>query len=237
LGALGGLLAAVAAAQAVNLIVDADSLRVRKVIVRGNVRLSSGEVIALLGPVRGGSILTADLAASRLRLKASPWVADVGLRRVLPSTLEVLISERVPLGICRIGAELYLIDAHGTVIDEHGPQYADLDLPIIDGLVPAPRDDAPAIDQARVALTVRLLASLAPRKALASRVSQIDVRDPHDATVILDGDPALLHLGEERFLQRLQTYVELAPALRARVRAIDYVDLRFDERIYVGGSS
>ena len=48
--------------------------------------------------------------------------------------------------------------------------------------------------------------------------------------MLLEGDPALLHLGEDRFLERLQSYVDLAPALRERVPDIDYVDLRFDER-------
>ena len=31
----------------------------------------------------------------------------------------------------------------------------------------------------------------------------------------------------------MQSYVDLAPALRDRVPEIDYVDLRFDERVYV----
>jgi cell division septal protein FtsQ len=43
----------------------------------------------------------------------------------------------------------------------------------------------------------------------------------------------LIFLGRDRFLPRLQTYLQLAPALRQRVAAIDYVDLRFDDRIYV----
>ena len=33
------------------------------------------------------------------------------------------------------GGELYLIDDGGVIIDQYGPQYADLDLPIVDGLV------------------------------------------------------------------------------------------------------
>ena len=44
---------------------------------------------------------------------------------------------------------------------------------------------------------------------------------------------ALLHVGEDRFLERLLAYLDLAPALRERVPEIDYVDLRFEERIYV----
>ena len=50
---------------------------------------------------------------------------------------------------------------------------------------------------------------------------------------MLQDDAALLHLGEERFLERVQSYVDLAPALRQRVPDIDYVDLRFEERVYV----
>jgi cell division septal protein FtsQ len=51
--------------------------------------------------------------------------------------------------------------------------------------------------------------------------------------VLLQDDPALLHLGDEKFLERLQSYVDLAPALREQVRDIDYVDLRFGQRVYV----
>jgi cell division septal protein FtsQ len=51
--------------------------------------------------------------------------------------------------------------------------------------------------------------------------------------VLLEGDPTLIRLGHERFVERLQSYHELAPALREQVPTIDYVDLRFDKRLYV----
>ena len=50
---------------------------------------------------------------------------------------------------------------------------------------------------------------------------------------LFSDDPAVIHLGDQQFLPRLQSYLELAPALRERVTDIDYVDLRFDGRIYV----
>ena len=71
------------------------------------------------------------------------------------------------------------------------------------------------------------------RPEIAKKVSQLDVSDLHDAVAILDGDTVLLRLGESDFVARLQQYLDLAPALRERVRGIDYVDLRFDERLYV----
>jgi cell division septal protein FtsQ len=51
--------------------------------------------------------------------------------------------------------------------------------------------------------------------------------------VILNDDPAVVFVGRDRFLQRIRSYLQLAPALRRQVPEIEYVDLRFDERIYV----
>ena len=120
------------------------------------------------------------------------------------------------------------------VIDDFGPQYADLDLPVIDGLGEATTAaSAAAGTDTRALIAGRLLAALSTRRDLLARVSQIDVSEAHDAVVLLDGDPARLHLGEEAFVERLQSYLELAPTLRARVPEIDYVDLRFDGRVFV----
>lgn len=230
---LPSVLAIYATYWAFDFVVSASTLQVRRISVRGNVRLSSGEVQALIEDLRGTSIITADLANIRARLMASPWVADVALRRVLPSTIEVVVSERRPIGVCRLGGELYLLDRTGSVIDEFGPQYAEFDLPIIDGLVRPPVGVEPAIDARRTALAASVIDALAGQPELASRLSQIDVSDLHNAVVLLDGDPALLYLGTEKFTERLQSYVELAPALRERVADMDYVDLRFDRRLYV----
>ena len=216
-----------------NLVLHASGLQVRRITVRGNVRLSSGEVQAIVDGLRGTSILTADLPGYRRRLMESPWVADAALRRVLPSTVDVYVSERRPMGLCRLGSTLYLVDPQGTLIDEFGPQYAEFDLPIIDGLVGSPSTGRPSIDDARAELAARVIDALSVRKDIAQRISQIDVSDAHDAVVLLQDDNALLHLGEDKFLERVQSYVDLAPALRKTVPDIDYVDLRFDERLYV----
>ena len=219
--------------RATHLVLHASALQVRRISVRGNVRLSSGEVQAIIDGLRGSSILTADLPRYRRRLLESPWVADVALRRVLPSTVEVFVSERRPMGLCRLGSDLYLVDGQGMLIDAFGPQYAEFDLPIIDGLVRPPSSGQPTIDEQRAELAARAIDAIAPHRDLALRISQIDVRDAHDVIVLMQNDPALLHLGEGRFLERLQAYVDLAPTLHDRVPEIDYVDMRFEERVYV----
>jgi cell division septal protein FtsQ len=118
----------------VTLIGSTDALTVSRISVTGNSRLSRGEVLALVDDLRGRNMLLVGLEQYRQKLLASPWVEDAALRRVLPGTIDVLISERQPLGIARLNDVLYLIDQHGGVIDEFGPDNAALDLPLIDGL-------------------------------------------------------------------------------------------------------
>ena len=219
--------------RATDLILNASALAIDRFEIRGNERLSTGEVLALVAGLQGENILTADLEAWRRRLMRSPWVKDAALRKVVPSTIVVVVSERMPVALGRVSGRLYLVDGRGTFIDEYGPQHTEFDLPIIDGLASAESDGRPTIDSRRAQLAVRLIEDVSRIPRLARRISQIDVRAPYDAVIILDGDPALLHVGTDQFLDRLQSYVEMASALRARVPEIDYVDLRFGERVYV----
>ena len=218
-------------------------LKVDRILVSGNERLSRVDVIAVLSGLRGQSLLFTDLDAWRRRLMASSWVREAALRRSLPSTVEVVVLERQPMGVGRINGELYLVDERGVVIDQFGPQYADFDLPMIDGLAAATPSAEPhaapatMTDETRADLAARVIAALKSNAAVARWLSQVDVSDPHNATVILNGDPAVIELGEEQFLPRLESYLGLAAALRERVAEIDYVDLRFEDRIYVKPAS
>jgi cell division septal protein FtsQ len=157
----------------------------------------------------------------------------VSLARVLPSTIVIDVVERTPLAIARLGQQLYLVDDTGVIIDEYRADYHDLDLPIVDGLLSSPGAAGPLADVSRVHLAGSLLASLGTRADLGRRVSQVDVSNAHDAVVMFDDDAAWLHLGDQRFGERLNTYLELGPMLHERFQDIDYVDLRFDDRVFV----
>ncbi len=215
------------------LVLGTPAFQVSRISVRGNERLSVGEVLAIVDGLRGRNILTVGLDEWQQRLLASPWVEAATLRRLLPSRIEVAIQERQPIGLGRLAGILYLVDGGGVVIDEYGPSYAEFDLPIIDGLGQKPSGSVSAVDESRARLAARVIAALEGRPDLAKRVSQIDVTDAHDAVVMLEGDTAMLRLGEQEFADRIQEYLDLAPALRERIAEIDYVDLRFDERLYV----
>ena len=221
---------------AATLVMSSDMLTVTRITVSGNRRLSDGEVMSLLDGLQGRNMLMVELDEWRDKLMASPWVADAVLRRVLPGAIDVAVSERQPIAIGRVGDALHLIDETGSAIDEFGPHHADLDLPVVDGLSPgAGRRPARAavIDARRAALATRLLLALQRRPDLAVLVSEVDVSDSRNAVVLLRGDPTQVRLGDDQFVERLQSYLDIAPALRERMSSnLDYVDLRFGPNIF-----
>jgi cell division protein FtsQ len=227
---LGGLVALGAVLS--TRLVDARVLAINHVVMDGHRRLSQEEVDSLQDSVRGKSLLLVDLEAFRERVLVSQWVASVTVRRVLPSTLEVHIVEREPVAIARLGQQLYLVDGTGVIITQYGPQHADFDLPIVDGMGAGDTKNL-SIDPARAQLVGRFMGALATRPELRRSVSQVDVSRDGNVAVLLDGDSTLLYLGDDQFVDRLRTYLEIRPTLVERMNDVDYVDLRYGQRVIV----
>ena len=121
---LAAAAAGVAMVRARTLIASLGVLQVEHIVVHGNERVSKGEVLGILEGLRGESLFGADLDTWRQKLMASPWVKDAALRRSLPSTVDVAISERAPVGISRVGEAMYLVDERGVLIDQYGLPFA-----------------------------------------------------------------------------------------------------------------
>ena len=137
------------------------------------------------------------------------------------------------MAIARLGQQLYLVDDQGFIIDEFGPEYREFDLPIVDGLVRSSVAAGSQLEPAGVRAAGRFLEALRAKPGLRRRVSQIDVTDPRDMVVLLDDDGALLHVGDTRFVDRLTNYLQIAPTIKGQMKALDFVDLRYDEHVYV----
>jgi cell division protein FtsQ len=232
LGTAGLLVAIALGAWTLHVIRTHPAFSIRDVVVDGNRWVARGEVLALLGGIEGAHLMTVDLERWRRALLASPWVADATLRRTLPGTVTVRIAEREPVAIARIGADLYVIDRDAILVDRFGPAHGGLDLPIVDGIATSGADGL-TIDGPRVAVAVALVHELRRWPDLAAEVSQIDVTVPDDTAVFLRGRPARVRVGRDRVADRLRTYLEIADLLHAEVPEVDYVDLRFGDRVYL----
>ena len=144
--------------------------------------------------LRGENLVWTDLDAWRERLLASPWVRDAALRRSLPSTVEVVVV-RAAADRHRPHrtADCIWSTSAASIIDEYGPQYADLDLPIVDGLSPRQRRRTLTDERAGRPGGARDHVAAGASPTIARRLSQVDVTDLHNAAVILTGDPAVIY--------------------------------------------
>jgi cell division protein FtsQ len=229
---LVGMTLAFGVFQVVGYALASKRLSIRRMAISGNARISDAEVRTLLRDLWGASVVTADLETSRRKLMGSPWVADAEIRRVFPGAISVAIAERRPIAVARLGSYLRLIDQSAAIINPPEPVYAQFDLPIVNGLISG-SEDGELVDQDRAALTARVLSALQSSE-FANRVSEIDVSDERDAAIILKNDTVLVHVGAEKFVERLQSYLEMLPRLRQSMTDIDYVDVRYLPRIFAG---
>jgi cell division protein FtsQ len=203
--------------------------RIATIEVKGNKFLSEGEVREMLGPALGGNLMSADLDGLRANLAASPWVGGAIVRRKLPDTLLVDVTERFPVALAETD-QLYVMDASGDLIDLLGPRTAGFDLPVIRGLGGVPVEVRR--DRARRASV--LLEDLGE---LSAEVSEISVDHAGDLMVVLRGDGSVLKLAEPPYQKRVLSFLALRQKLRERCPDAEYFDLRFKDRIYAKPAS
>ena len=203
--------------------------RIANIEVKGNRFLSEGEVRELLGPAIGGNLISANLDGLRANLSASPWVGGAVVRRKLPDTLLVDVTERFPIALAETD-QLYVMDASGELIDLLGPRTAGFDLPILRGLSGVSLE----VRRDRAHRAGSLLDDLGD---LSVEVSEISVDRSGDLMVVLRGDGSVLKLAEPPYRKRVLSFLALRQKLRERCPDAEYFDLRFKDRIYAKPSS
>jgi cell division protein FtsQ len=150
--------------------------------------------------------------------------------RVLPDQIRVAVVERQPVAFTQHGQSIGLVDANGVLLSMAAKTMAErhYSFPVVTGIDPG---DSAESRKARMAVYLRLLAELdANGKHDSEQISEIDLTDPEDARVIMpeQGSDILVHLGEEKFLDRFERYQANIAAWRQQYPHLKSVDLRFD---------
>ncbi len=103
-------------------------LEARQVQLVGGERLGLADVEALAAPDLGRPLARVDTGAIEARIEELPVVADAQVLRVWPSTLEVRVTERVPVAAVATDAGIALVDAEGVQMATAPEPPADLPL-------------------------------------------------------------------------------------------------------------
>ena len=238
IGAQIALVAALgfAGRQAYLAVITSRHFDVRAVAVAGTVHARPDEIRALAAPAVGMNLFRVDLERMGEEIRRHPWVKGAELRRSLPATIEIRVTEREPAAIASYRGSAWLVDATGRRLGEYGPEHAAFDFPVLTGLETLPRTEAVRrIRQGAAAIGAITL----HRPTFARTISEMDLSAPDRLTVRLaDGSP-LLYLDTDEPLRNLDQYAAIQGRIPSAIQAgepgnapkIAYVDLRFRGRI------
>jgi cell division protein FtsQ len=100
-----------------DVITQCDTFKARHVKIEGGQRLNEKQIIAVAQVKKGVNILAVNLAMTRKRLLAHPWIAEAEVRREIPAGLHIRVYEHRPLAIVELDRK-YLLSAKGQVFKE-----------------------------------------------------------------------------------------------------------------------
>ncbi len=179
----------------------------------------------LLDPSKLGNLLVLDLSRLQHRLEAHPWVKEVRLRKVFPSTLCVDIRPRTPAAVLQTGSSFFLIDREGVVLEKLGRREESL-LPLL-----TDSSQFRAHYQEKLSLAWACLDSIS--LSLRQSIESLDLSQMDAILLTFKEKPTRLLLGAERFQEKIEFFQASLPSLENEIGPLEYVDLRFDDRVYI----
>ncbi len=179
--------------------------------------LSRETLLSRIGIELGSNLFSLDLERVARELQTDPWVARAQVRRELPRTLVIEITERQAACVVAFGT-LYLADANGEVFKRATPEEA-VGLPVITGV---PRDAyVDDLDSAQAMIREGLGAWAVWRERPRPVVGEIHVDAAAGVTLYTAKEFVGVRLGRaetgraaETWRERLARYDAVASALR-----------------------
>ncbi len=199
----------------------------------GNAEFTRAQLLQVFGSDIGRNIFYVPLAQREAALEAEPWVRHAEVMRLLPDTIRVRIEERTPVAFVRIGHDIELVGAEGTILNMAPSTLAAhrYSFPVVTGLDP---NASPASRAVRMQLFERFMTAVnsgGPR--LSEQLSEVDLSDLDDlrAVVPAQGTDILLHFGTSDFLARFHAYQQHIAAWRQQYPNLSAVDLRYERQV------
>ena len=209
----------------------------QRIEVTGNQRLNRQQVLEIAGIGEAANILAINLAATRKRLLAEPWIAEATVSRKIPSELLLQVREEQPLALMTTGvAEGFLINTDGRIFKRQEP--ADqVGLPRITGLSHAdlPVAGTPPSAAYEAVLTLLELAVETDGPLSLAGIRRIQVDREIGITVFSGENARAIKLGFGRYRQKFAALEKLMARFKKgnRLENFTAIDLFDIDRIVV----
>jgi cell division protein FtsQ len=196
---------------------------IREINFNGNRHLTPDDLKTLIGCRENDAFFSVSAGEIYRRLRKSPWVKDALVRKDLSGRIEARITESVPIGVLALNDRSWLVDRDGIRLEEIRQQGVYF-LPVI-------KSD-PDLNPEAYNEAVILAGILYDKKALAkSGDTEISGSRPEELTLKADG--MVFKIGAGGYAEKLEKLHFARNELARRNMKVEYVDVRFADRIVV----
>jgi cell division protein FtsQ len=208
--------------------------------IQGLRHLSESQVLLKLKEIeeQDRSLFALDLDRLRKSVELLTWVKAATVRRVWPDRLMIQVTERVPIAFVRIDDSTQLVDEDGVLLESKGEGLPNFDFPVLMGLESGFETELLARNRKRIELYRRLMRELDVNGAGLSRdLSEVHLQDAGSASIVLNDDTVLVHIGADHFQERFRRYLAMSREIKQKYRLLESVDLRFENQVVVNAAN
>jgi len=199
---------------------DKAALKLGQATVSGYARTNKQDIVKKINLSQGMPILDIDLDQVRTRVLELPWVKTAVVKRQLPATLLIEITEKEPIALWQNNKKYWPLDAEGQPIRD--------DKTVLTNLILVVGQDAPKH-------TPALMKTLEAFPELRKKVrSAVRVGNRRWNLVLNDAEEGLvIKLPEEEIDAALGRLMRADDTDKLLKRDLESIDLRLDDRIIV----
>ncbi|WP_416189441.1 cell division protein FtsQ/DivIB [Neisseria sp. CCUG17229] len=189
-----------------------DHFPIKQVAIEGKLTHIDGKELQTIAQKHlVGNIFRADMNATQEAFQQLPWVDSALVRRRLPDTVEIHLTERIAIAQWKKSG---LVDTKGNVFQATLEQ----DLPVFEGQPGTGKDMVRHYNEFTGVLEARGL-----------KVKEL-IYTPRSAWSVVLDNGITVRLGREHEIKRLQFFAEIWPSLLQKHRdRLLYVDMRYKD--------
>ncbi|MEJ2697756.1 MAG: FtsQ-type POTRA domain-containing protein [Candidatus Sulfobium sp.] len=195
----------------------------REITFVGNTHLTDEELKDLAGLKEGENIFTLSSGEVYEKMMKSPWIRSVMIRKELPDRLRIVVTEAEPFALVDMKRHVFIVDDRGKLLEE----LKNSPIPFLPVITGNPFEEKEVfLDAIRLAKAIKKTGLLLEKDHV-----EIIAHEAEELAVNLDG--TLVKVGTGDYEGKLERLMGLEDEIKRRGIPVDYIDLRFANRVVV----
>jgi cell division septal protein FtsQ len=213
----------------------------RDVEIQGNVLLKREDIKAIAQSHAKAGVLRSDIHKIRDELLATGVVKNVEITKILPDILKIVVEEREPYALARVGSSVVCIDREGIMFGDQSLLKAKGLTPLLNGLEES-RNRPSVYNQQRLDVYQKLIADLdGATEKLSPRIQEIFFDDGLGVRVTIEAPDKegviIVFLGKEEFRIRFNAALDVLDAInRQDLAALNVFRISDAEKLISGAT-